>query len=379
VTNRQVRVLHVIDGLGHGGAETVMLNELRLIDRDRFRMYVVSTSADHHPAVLARARANAASAEIIAGNALWDVRPAAALARLIRRERIDVVHTHLEGADVVGGAAAWFTRRPVVSTLHIVHEWRDNLRPRRRALADFATRRLARRFIAVSDAVKDSHVRRLGLDPRSVDVLPNVSLADRTLPPGFDVAAKRAELGVSGEIVLCAVVNLIENKKDVATLVHALALVRERTDAPFTMLIVGDGPQREQLVDLADRLGVADVVRFLGYRDDATEIMASSDVFCHATLFEGMPMVLLEAMTLGVPIVATRTPEITELIDDGKTGVLVAPKDAAAFADAIVAVLSSASLRSDLARHAQQEIAAHFDADTWITRIQDIYAALTRA
>jgi glycosyltransferase involved in cell wall biosynthesis len=119
-------------------------------------------------------------------------------------------------------------------------------------------------------------------------------------------------------------------------------------------------------------------VRFLGYRDDATQIMACSDVFCHATLFEGMPMVLLEAMALGVPIVATRTPEITELIDDGRTGVLVAPKDPDAFADAIVGLLSSPSSRSDLARHAQQEIAAHFDADTWIARIQHIYSALAR-
>jgi glycosyltransferase involved in cell wall biosynthesis len=377
-TDRRVRVLHVIDGLGHGGAETVMLNELRLIDPDRFAMFVVSTSDDHHPAVLARARANAESAQIISGRAMWDARPAASIARLIRREHIDVVHTHLEGADVVGGAAAWCARRPVVSTLHIVHEWRDNLRKRRRSLADFANRRFAQRFIAVSEGVKESHVRRLGLDPRSIDVLPNVSLADRTLPTHFDIAATRRELGVPHGTVLCAVANLIENKKDIPTLIRALPLVRERTDEPFTLLVVGDGPQRAQLTELAHHLGVADAVRFLGYRDDATQIMASSDMLCHATLFEGMPMVVLEAMTLGVPIVATRAQGITDLLDDDRSGLLVAPRDPAAFADAIVRLLVSPGLRADLARNATQTIAQHYNSDAWIERIEGIYSALAR-
>jgi glycosyltransferase involved in cell wall biosynthesis len=373
-----LRVLHVIDGLGHGGAETVMLNELRLVDRERFAMYVVSVSDSHHPAVLARAQSLSEGAQIIAGRALWDPLPVFELARLMRRERIDVVHTHLEGADVIGGAAARLTRRPVVSTLHIVHEWRSNLRRGRRVLADAAARRFPQRFIAVSEPVKESHVRRLGLDPAAIDLLPNVSLADQSLPDDFDREATRATLAPGDGVLLCTVANLIANKKDVPSLIEAMPLVRDALDRRVTLLVVGDGPQRADLELLAGELGVADIVRFVGYRDDAVEILASSDVLCHATLFEGMPMVVLEAMALGLPVVATRAPGVTEVIDDGTTGLLVPPRDPQALADAILRVLDDDNLRAGLVRAARDQIASAHNTAAWVARIERIYEDLVR-
>jgi glycosyltransferase involved in cell wall biosynthesis len=376
---RKLRVLHVIDGLGHGGAETVMLNELRLVDRDRFAMYVVSVSDDHHPAGLARARSVSEGAEIISGRALWDPRPVLRLVAMIRREHIDVVHTHLEGADVVGGAAARLARRPLVSTLHIVHEWRANLRRGRQVLADAAARWLPQRFIAVSEPVKESHVRRLHLDPATIEVLPNVSLADRSLPDDFDRDAVRSTFAPDGSVLLCTVANLIANKKDVPSLIRALPAVRDALAREVTLLVVGDGPQRSELEALAGSLGVADVVRFLGYRDDAIQILASSDVLCHATLFEGMPMVVLEAMALGLPVVATRAPGVTEVIDDGRTGLLVPPRDPAALAAAILRVLAHDDLRERLVSAARTEIASTHNTEAWVARIEAIYEDLARS
>jgi glycosyltransferase involved in cell wall biosynthesis len=101
-------------------------------------------------------------------------------------------------------------------------------------------------------------------------------------------------------------------------------------------------------------------------------------VFCHATLFEGMPMVVLEAMTLGVPVVATRAQGITDLLDDERSGLLVAPRDPAAFAAAITRLIVSPTLRADLARHAQQTITDRYNTDEWIARIETIYSALAR-
>jgi glycosyltransferase involved in cell wall biosynthesis len=370
--------LHVIDGLGHGGAETVMLNELRLVDRDRFAMYVVSVSDDYHPAVLERARSVSERAEIISGRALWDPRPVFRLVQLIRRERIDVVHTHLEGADVVGGAAARLARRPLVSTLHIVHEWRANLRRGRQVLADAAARFLPQRFIAVSEPVKESHVRRLHLDPASIEVLPNVSLADRSLPDGFDRTAMRASLAPTDDVLLCTVANLIANKKDVPSLIRAMPLVRDALDCGVTLLVVGDGPQRDELERLADDLGVASNIRFLGYRDDAIQILASSDILCHATLFEGMPMVVLEAMALGLPVVATRAPGVTDVVDDGRTGILVPPRDPKALADAIVRVVEDDDLRKRMVEAAREAIASAHNTAAWTARIEQIYEELAR-
>ena len=353
-----------------------MLNELRLADASRFRMYVANVSHAHHPAVVERAPRTVRSCERWpAADCGMYGRPAR-LVQMIRQEEIDVVHTHLEGADVIGGAAGRVTGRPVVSTLHIVHEYRDNLRRGRRVLADFANRRLADRFIAVGDEVKESHVRRLGLDPSSIAVMPNVSIADRTLPPAFDPVAFRVTLGVPEGALLCTVANLIDNKKDVPTLIAALPLVRREFDQKFTLLIVGDGPQRSRLTALAAELGVADNIRFLGYRDDATQIMASSDMLCHATLFEGLPMVVLEAMTLGTVVIGTRSPGVTELVVDGQTGLLVPQRDPEAFATAIVRLLRSSSLQGELRAGATREMATHYDADEWIAGIEALYLTL---
>ncbi len=211
-------------------------------------------------------------AEILGGRALWDPRPVLSPVRLIRDEHIDLVHTHLEGADVIGGAAARLSRRPLVSTLHIVHEWRANLRRGRQVLADGAARWLPQRFIAVSEPVKESHVRQLHLDPAKIEVLPNVSLADRSLPDGFDRQAFRPTLAPAGSVVLCTVATLIANKKDVPSLLRAMPAVRDALDRDVTLIVVGDGPQRPELERLATDLGVADAVRFTGYRDDAIQI-----------------------------------------------------------------------------------------------------------
>jgi glycosyltransferase involved in cell wall biosynthesis len=365
-----VRVLQVIDGLRVGGAQSVVLGILRLYDRSRFHMVVANVGA-HDPALVGQLGREADIA-LLQGGPLWDPRGLGALLATVRRHRIHVVHTHLAGADVLGGLAARLSGRPSVSTLHNVAEDRRRYGTRRKLVADLATRHLADRVIAVSAAVLESHVRALRVDPARMSLIPNVPVASLVLPPDFDRAAKRTELRVGDGPLLVNVARL-DDTKDQETLIRAMpAVVAAHPDA--TALLVGEGPRAGALAALARELGVEGRIRLVGRRMDAVELMACSDVVCHPThAFEGLPIALLDAMSLGLPVVASAVDGVDELVEHDRSGLLVPPRDAARFAGALVELLATDDRRERLGAAARERIERDYELGGWMRRIEHEY------
>ena len=147
----------------------------------------------------------------------------------------------------------------------------------------------------------------------------------------------------------------------------------------LTLLIVGDGTQRQELTELSRVLGLEDTVKFLGTRHDAVEIVGSSDVFVHPTQLEGLGMAIMEAMSLGVPPVASRVPAIAELIEDGSSGVLVAPGDVAAWEEALLRLLRSPALRQEIGQAARGRAVSEFDPELWMDRTEAVYRSAQEA
>lgn len=366
----RIGVLQVIDGLRVGGAQSVVLALLRLHDRERFRMVTANVGA-HDPALVERF-AEAGEVALVEGGPLWDPRGLASLLGVIRRHRIDVVHTHLAAADVLGGFAARLTRTASIATLHNVAEDRRRYRRERRLLADIATRRLSDRLVAVGEAVFESHVRLLGVAPERMTVIPNVPVAPLLLPAGFDRAAKRAELGLGREPVIATVARL-DDTKDQDTLVRALPEVAA-SHPGISALVVGEGLRRPALERLAREVGAEESVRFLGRRMDAVEIMASCDVVCHPThSFEGLPIALLDAMSLGLPVVASAVEGVDELIEPERNGLLVPPRDPAALAAALVRLLADPAGRARLGNGARDRIEREYDPHAWMRAVEAEY------
>jgi len=365
------RVLQVIDGLRIGGAETVLLGLLELTDHDRFPTYVASVGPTDE-AFVERVAATSRGVFVVTGRALWDPRPVARLISIIRRERIDVVQTHLAGADFQGGLAARLTGRPAVSVLHSVADDRAGYRRSRRVLADFATRHLADGIVAVSEVAKQSHVSKLGVPEDRVTVLPNVPVAAYLLREDFDPVRKREELGV-GDAPLVTVASRLERPKDHETFLQALPAVVDQHPA-LRALLLGDGPLRQELQALATELGLDEHVRFMGARLDAVEIVAASDVLCHPTLYEGFGLALAEAMAVGVPVVATRVDGVVDLVEESRTGLLVPPQDPVALAAALSRLLADAEQRRALGMEAQRAIRARYDPQTWVSSVERVYA-----
>jgi glycosyltransferase involved in cell wall biosynthesis len=370
---RPLRVLQVVDDLRRGGAQAVVLAAVLLADPARLEMRVACVG-DHVDATLLREmRQWSAGVDVLGARRMWDVRAVGRLAARVRRSGIDVVHTHLAHADALGAAAARLAGRPAVSTLHAVAADRLTVPQPRRAAAAAATRHLGSRLIAVSEAVRDSHVAELGIAPARLTVLRNVAVAPLMVREGRDPRTTRARLGVGEGPVVCVAARLAL-PKDHDTLLRALPDVLAR-HPDLTVLVAGDGPRRGELEVLARSLGVDRAVRFLGLRTDVAELLAAADAVCNLTHeAEGLSITVLDALSLGRPVVATRIASVEEVITDGRNGMLVAPRDVAGTASALLAILGDTGLRRRIGDEACRATALKLDGRRWMAELERVYA-----
>jgi glycosyltransferase involved in cell wall biosynthesis len=336
-------------------------------------MRVACVRHDFDPGLAGQMAAAGSGLRILDAGGLWDVRVAAILARQLRRERIDIVHVHLSAGGFLGGLAARLSGRPVVATLHSVADDRRTHPLRRRVLVDVATRRFPTEIVAVSDAVRSTHLDALALPPGRVTVVRNVSIARELLPPGFDPERARAALGLGTGPALCMAARLAL-PKDHDTLLRAVAeLVPDHPG--LTLLVAGEGPRRAELRALADDLGLGDRVRFLGQRSDVIELLAAVDVVCNLTHeAEGLSITVLDAMRLGRPVLATRIPSVAEVLEDGRAGVLVTPRDVGAAAAALRRLLGDPHERARLGERARAHSLAALDPQRWMGAYEAVYA-----
>ncbi len=282
--------------------------------------------------------------------------------RLIRDRQPDVVHTTLTEANIIGRLAASLAHVPVVSSLVNVSYGPEQLAAptgstfgvRVRHLLDLATARLVVRFHAVTTTVAEIMARRLHVPAQRIDVVPRgrdpEQLGRRSQARG---AKARAELGVPGDAPLVLAVAHQDYQKGLDVLVAAMALVRGKR--PRARLVVAGraGNHTDELRHLVARLDLDESVSFLGLRDDVPELLSAADVFVLASRWEGMGGVLLEAMLLEAPIVASDLATLRDAVPDERHGLLVPPEQPEALASAVLAVLDdpeAASRRAVLAR-----------------------------
>lgn len=328
------RVLQVVDALDGGGAERHVVDLARALDARGFEVSVAA-SADGP----ARARLEAAGIEVhVVADGLvkrrTSVRYALGLRALVASLRPDLVHAHIHASEVAAAAAVWRSDVPLVLTEHTEAPWRG---PSARAALRWAAGR-ADLVVAVSSAVARHLVTDSGVPPEKVEVLLPAVLPH--VPAPVDVpSAGRPVVGTVGRLV---------PGKGVDVLLRALAgPALAGSDA--TCVVVGDGPQRPALERLAADLGLGDRVVFAGWREDARDLVAALDVLAVPSREDGSPLVVLEALGSGVPVVASRVGGIPDQVTDGREGLLVPPGDAGALGAALARVLHDAGLRAALA------------------------------
>ena len=365
----KIRILHLITELELGGAENLLLNNVRNIDKRRFHVVV---GYIYGPGTLAseikKTGINVVNLSRKGKINLWLIFK---LFFLIRKERIEIIHTHLVHASIIGRIAGKLAGvRSIITTRHYAYERKE------KSLIYWLERKTAylnRLTIAISYAVKDYLVRKEKYKVQKVIVIHNA--VDLKY---FDSNTERCNSSTpNGNLI--GSVGRLHPQKGFDTLLKSMPEVIE--EFPSAKLkIIGEGSQRKYLEELCSDLGISKQVNFLGRQTPAEVINFLKDIylFVLASNWEGFGLVLVEAMACGKPIVATKVEGVIEIVEDSKTGFLVPPAQPQALSHRIIQLLKDKQLAKRMGSNAREKVETMFSMENMINRLDLLYCKLAR-
>jgi glycosyltransferase involved in cell wall biosynthesis len=370
------KILFVVTGLGVGGAEwqvVALAHRFQALGSEVAVVTLIEPGPLKQEFVRAGipVRTLGMKRGIPGPGALWK------LARIVKREKPDVVHSHMFHANIVSRASRVLWRNvPLVCTIHNVNEvsasstkwnektWRDD--------AYRWTNGLASRTTAICDTAVKRYVDVGAFRSGQVETVVNGIVVKKFARDAEAGRRLRNELGLEGKIVGLMVARM-EPPKDQALLLRAWAGAVAK-DARLHLALVGDGTARGELERLAAELKIPGSVSFMGIRKDVSAFMSMADFFLLITIMEGLPLVILEAAAASLPAIASITGGIPEAVRDGETGFLVKPSDLTQLTETILRMAAlSAEERAAMGEKARAMIAARFDLDLVVNRWLQIY------
>ena len=363
-------VLHFTNDVARGGVEEHILTLMRGLDRSCFRLHWACPSE-----VAEKIRLDLpADVELIP---LLLRKPsqlasAARLAGIIRRCRIDVLHSHQFYASLFASPIGAVCRVPlVIETPHVREQWRQGWL-KSRFVVDRLVGRCVDYYIAVSRANAGYLVQTKGLPARKVVVIHNGCDLGRFDSARRAPASLKAGLGFGEDDAVLLVVGRLEPQKGHRVLLDAMPLVH-RTFPRARLVCVGEGALRQELAAQVAALGLDESVRFVGQQTNIPEWFALADVVVLPSLFEGLPLVAIEALAAGKAMVATAVDGTPEVIVDGKTGLTVPSRDVDRLAAAICRLLRDPGLRQAVGRAGRAWVEEHFSQEQQIRGTQELY------
>jgi glycosyltransferase involved in cell wall biosynthesis len=364
-----VPVALVMTSFEPGGTERQMIELVRRIDTSRWQMHVVCFHA--RGAWLARARASAASVTefpITSFRHASTVRHARSFGRWCRDAGIRIVHT----ADLYANVFALPSAAAVDVPVRLGS--RRDINPDK-TLPQIALQRAAyccAHGVIANSRAAFNRLRFEGVAAKRITVIPNGVDVDR-FSTTRDASAIASDAGSSRPRRRVLMVANLRRGKGHDTLIDAVpSVLRRFPDATFTL--AGGGPERTRLTSHAARRGVADAIAWLGHRDDVETLAAAADIFVLPSRSEAFPNALLEAMAAGLPAVATSVGGIPEIVDDGRTGLLIRRDDPVELADALCRLMSDEPLAAALGAAARQRIRANYSFERMTAQFEALYA-----
>jgi len=304
------------------------------------------------------------------------------LSNIVKKKQIDVLHAHLPDSSLIAIVIGWLTGTPVVLTVHNNFSLPSKRNaPFRDAVRTFVTNAVFKRadyIITVGNDIRDSLINVLGDKVTIKTVYNGIDYPRYSSSDGLDSLRFRQSLSVSSDAQLISMVGRLEKQKGHVYLIAAAAQLKEKyPDVVF--LLVGEGGLREQLVAQAQYYKIEDNIRFLGNRDDVPAILRVSDLFVLSSIYEGIPLVILEAMAAGLPVVATNIAGSRELIESGVDGVLAESEDPEAIAQAIDSMLSDVGRSREMSVRAQIKVKERFTLQKMVSGTEDVYQEVLNA
>jgi glycosyltransferase involved in cell wall biosynthesis len=299
-----------------------------------------------------------------------DLRAVRGLARAFRQSDTQLVHVHTGRANWLGGLAARAVGLPTVSSRRMDRRVKRGWRTR------LLYRHLVQRVVAISPAVA-ACLRDGGVPDDRIELIAE-GIEPSRLVPARDRTTTRAALGAGAEQVVLLAVAALVARKGLDVLLDALAQLATDGLRP-PLWVAGAGPERAALEARCKRAGLSTAVRFLGARDDTADLLAACDIFVLPARREGLGVSALEAMAAARPVIASAVGGLTFSVVDGRTGLLVAPDDAAALAAAIRRVIGDPALRTRLGQAGPARVREGFLAEQMVAAHERLYQTVAEA
>jgi glycosyltransferase involved in cell wall biosynthesis len=367
---RLVKIIYLITGLGVGGAERALVELATHLPKDRYEVVVACLQP---PGPFSDDLMTSGIPVIDLGGmqGLDYVRSACRLFRLLRKEQAIILHSQLFRADVLAAVVGRFARVPIM----VATRQNVNIGGMKKERVNRLIRHAFDRTIAVSDKVRTVEVQLSHTDPNKVVVIPNCVQVDSfTNINEKKVKALRTELGLDSDTPLIGIVARFHKQKGHIYLLEAMTQVLKEVPT-FKALLVGDGELRSAIEEKARMLNLSNDVIFTGIRHDISEILALIDLFVLPSLWEGLPLSLLEAMAAGKPVIATPVGGVPEIIEDGINGLLVSPRSPNDLAEAIITLLQNPKKAKSMGDAGRKKV-DEYSVEAMVQKTENLYRQL---
>ncbi|MCM8812073.1 MAG: glycosyltransferase [Candidatus Omnitrophica bacterium] len=359
-----MRIAYVIWSLGLGGAEQVLM---RLAGEMVKRRHEVTVFTLNEAGVFAD-KMEMLGIPVISLKKRWkvDVGLVWRLQKEMRSRKIEVVHTHLWGANVWGRLAGRLAGVPVViAHEHGMQPWRKEIH----FVLDRIFTHITDLVMFASREVMEGYQKKTGIPPSKCAFITNGIVCDYSPE---DREFLRRQMGWKPQDKVVVSVGRLSSEKGHDDLLKAFSVVL-RQEPRARLVIVGDGPEKQNLVKLQDRLGLNGAVTLTGMRDDVNRWLTGADLYVQPSRREGLPLAVLEAMAMGLPVVATDVGDLKQVISDGEDGYLVEAGNPDGLAEKMVDLLGRLDQQHSVAEAARRTVQERFSLEQMADQVEDVY------
>jgi len=361
-----MKILQIIDTLNWGGAQKLLLTFIENAPDNEITVLSFRDN-NHSRSIKTLFQNEGINVEILYASKLYNISRINKIIKLLKKNQFDVIHTHLNYANILGGVCGYLTNTPVVSTLHNSRYDPQKTSKPAILLETLVLKYLTKQIIAVGSVVEHAHHNRI--NNKTIHIIPNAVNEIISISNEEKLDIKNNLFG-PGDFFVIIAVGRLSPQKAYLDLFSAVELVSSK-HSNIRLLIVGEGDERSKLEVRIRELSLDNNVKLLGERDDVNRLLQISDIFINSSHWEGLPVSILEAMSAGLPIIATRVGDIPSVID-GDSGMLVEPNPIQ-LQEALFTYLSDLELMATHGQNAKKKFLDQYNANSWVKKIIAIY------
>ena len=363
--SKQIHVLHVTYDMNIGGTEQVIRNLIEGTTKEHYRCSVLCLDGQIGPWGKALEE-KGITHYCLSRRPGLDIEVIRQFRKLIKSENVDILHCHQYTPFTYGWFAKAFTGKPIIFTEH--GRFYPDFGTVKRKLINPFLQRFTAAITSISKATKQALVTYENLSPHRIEVIYN-GIMDEFQPPDVEL---RQSLAIDEKAVVFGTISRLDPIKNQTMMIRAFCQLWKE-DKSNRLLIVGDGPLRQELEALVKALQLEDAVIFTGFQPNPKRYLSIIDVFLLPSLSEGTSMTLLEAMSYGKPTIATAVGGTPEIIEDNKTGVLIANKDEPSLVNAMKRLSVNESDRTELGKAAREVYLQRFTVSAMVQQYESVY------